>query len=52
MNLVNIVLSTWDMLWKMALCMLTLKVSAVRTWPKPTNVKEVQQFMGLANYYV
>ena len=26
------------------------KVSAVRTWPKPTNVKEVQQFMGLANY--
>ena len=27
------------------------KVSAVRTWPKPTNVKEVQQFMGLANYY-
>ena len=28
------------------------KVSAVRTWPKPTNVKEVQQFMGLANYYV
>ena len=27
------------------------KVSAVRTWPKPENVKEVQQFMGLANYY-
>ena len=27
------------------------KVAAVRTWPKPTNVKEVQQFMGLANYY-
>ena len=27
------------------------KVSAVRTWPKPQNVKEVQQFMGLANYY-
>ena len=26
------------------------KVSAVRTWPKPSNVKEVQQFMGLANY--
>ena len=25
--------------------------SAVRTWPKPTNMKEVQQFMGLANYY-
>ena len=27
------------------------KVAAVRTWPKPTNVKEVQQFIGLANYY-
>ena len=27
------------------------KVSAVRTWPKPENVKEVQQFMGSANYY-
>ena len=27
------------------------KVAAVRTWPKPTTVKEVQQFMGLANYY-
>ena len=27
------------------------KVTAVRTWPKPTNVKEVKQFMGLANYY-
>ena len=27
------------------------KVAAVRTWPKLTNVKEVQQFMGLVNYY-
>ena len=27
------------------------KVSAVRTWPKPTNMKEVSQFIGLANYY-
>ena len=27
------------------------KVSMVQTWPKPENVKEVQQFMGLANYY-
>ena len=27
------------------------KVSAVQTWPKPENLKEVQQFMGLANYY-
>ena len=27
------------------------KIGAVQTWPKPENVKEVQQFMGLANYY-
>ena len=27
------------------------KVSEVRTWPKLENIKEVQQFMGLANYY-
>ena len=27
------------------------KVAAVRPWPKSNNVKEVQQFMGLANYY-
>ena len=27
------------------------KVSVVRTWPKPENVKEVKQFMGLANCY-
>ena len=27
------------------------KVAAVRTWPKPTKIKELQQFMGLANYY-
>ena len=27
------------------------KVAAVQTWPMPTCVKEVQQFLGLANYY-
>ena len=27
------------------------KISMVQTWPKPENIKEVQQFMGLANYY-
>ena len=27
------------------------KVAAVRTWPMPTCVKEIQQFLGLANYY-
>ena len=27
------------------------KVSTVQIWPKPENVKEMQQFMGLAYYY-
>ena len=27
------------------------KVAAVQTWPTPTCVKWVQQFLGFANYY-
>ena len=27
------------------------KVEAIRTWTKPTTVKELQQLLGLANYY-
>ena len=27
------------------------KISAVRDWPTPKNVKEVRQFVGLASYY-
>jgi len=27
------------------------KVEGVLTWPVPKNVKEVQKFLGLANYY-
>ena len=27
------------------------KIQSVVEWPRPTSVKEVQQFMGLANYY-
>ena len=27
------------------------KVNAVWTWPKPENITEVQQFIGLANNY-
>ena len=26
------------------------KVKAIQDWPKPTNVKELRQFLGLANY--
>ncbi|BAE56502.1 unnamed protein product [Aspergillus oryzae RIB40] len=27
------------------------KVKAIREWPEPTNLKELQQFIGLLNYY-
>jgi RNase H-like domain found in reverse transcriptase/Reverse transcriptase (RNA-dependent DNA polymerase)/Integrase zinc binding domain/Chromo (CHRromatin Organisation MOdifier) domain len=27
------------------------KVEAVTTWPEPTNVTEIQEFMGFANFY-
>ena len=27
------------------------KVAAVQTWPVPSGVKEIQQFLCLANYY-
>ena len=27
------------------------KVKEVLNWPAPRNVKEVQKFLGLANYY-
>ncbi|KAF5020439.1 hypothetical protein F66182_7518 [Fusarium sp. NRRL 66182] len=27
------------------------KIAAVKDWPIPTNVKEVQSFLGFANYY-
>ena len=27
------------------------KMVAVQTWHAPTRVKQVQQFLGLANYY-
>ena len=27
------------------------RISAVRNWPPPTTVKEVQRFLGFANYY-
>ena len=27
------------------------KIKAVKEWPTPMTVKEVQQFLGFANYY-
>jgi hypothetical protein len=32
-------------------CMDPLKVVAVAEWPTPKNKKEIQQFLGFANYY-
>lgn len=27
------------------------KVTAVTTWPEPTNIKELQHFLGFTNFY-
>jgi hypothetical protein len=27
------------------------RIAAVRNWPTPTTIKEVQRFLGFANYY-
>ena len=27
------------------------KVELVKEWPKPTNIKDIQAFLGLVNYY-
>ena len=27
------------------------KIKAIADWPVPSNVKELQSFLGLANYY-
>src|SRR3954466_14740605 len=27
------------------------KVEIIKTWPKPNNLKELQSFLGLCNYY-
>ena len=29
-----------------------VKIAAVQDWPEPTNVRKVQQFLGLAGYYL
>ena len=27
------------------------KIESIRKWPQPTNLKELQSFLGLCNYY-
>ena len=27
------------------------KINAIRSWPVPTSLVELQQFLGLCNYY-
>ena len=29
----------------------SMKIEAIKEWPRPTNVTEVQSFLGLARYY-
>ena len=31
--------------------MSTAKVESVRNWPVPRNVKDIQAFLGFANFY-
>jgi Reverse transcriptase (RNA-dependent DNA polymerase) len=33
------------------ICMDSDKIKAVKVWPEPKTVKEVQGFLGLINYY-
>ena len=33
------------------LCAIPSKLDAIRDWPRPTNIQEVRQFLGLASYY-
>ena len=33
------------------ICMDDTKITAVRDWPTPKNLKEVQSFLGFANFY-
>ena len=28
-----------------------MKIKAIREWPVPTNIREVQSFLGFTNYY-
>ena len=28
-----------------------VKLKGIKDWPEPTTVKELQQFLGFANYY-
>src|SRR5258708_23314679 len=33
------------------LCMDLAKVSTIQSWPEPRNIREVQSFLGFANFY-
>ena len=33
------------------ICAIPSKLDAIRDWPRPTNIQEVRQFLGLASYY-
>jgi hypothetical protein len=38
-------------LWVKGMKMDSIKTNAIRDWPVPKRVKDIQQFLGLANFY-
>ena len=45
-------LFTWDTLFpKMASKQIPKKIEAIKKWPVPKTVTEVQSFLGFTNYY-
>ena len=37
--------------WLLVLVLFRSKVDAIKQWPQPIYIKDVQVFLGLANYY-
>ena len=42
---------TWVTLKKGQISMDVEKIKSIQEWPQPCNVKDVQSFLGLANFY-
>jgi len=33
------------------LCMDLVKLKAIKDWPQPTKIKDIQKFLGFCNFY-